>query len=86
VNSSNVLVTKLGEYSKNNSQYSIFLHELFALLNIGVITAFVIYLSKKILKPIFALTNATSALTKGNLDIYVKTTGNDELSRLSHSI
>ena len=85
VNSSNVLVTKLGEYSKNNSQYSIFLHELFALLNIGVITAFVIYLSKKILKPIFALTNATSALTKGNLDIYVKTTGNDELSRLSQS-
>src|SRR5215208_3349310 len=85
VNSSNVLVTKLGEYSKNSSQYSIFLHELFALLNIGVITAFVIYLSKKILKPIFALTNATSALTKGNLDIYVKTTGNDELSRLSQS-
>ena len=85
VNSSNVLVTKLGEYSKNNSQYSIFLHELFALLNIGVITAFVIYLSKKILKPIFALTNATSALTKGNLDVYVKTTGNDELSRLSRS-
>src|SRR5215204_4588216 len=82
---SKVLVTKLGEYSKNSSQYSIFLHELFALLNIGVITAFVIYLSKKILKPIFALTNATSALTKGNLDIYVKTTGNDELSRLSQS-
>ena len=85
VNSSNQLVTKLGEYSKNSSQHSIFLHELFALLNIGVITAFVIYLSKKILKPIFALTNATSALTKGNLDVYVKTTGNDELSRLSQS-
>jgi len=85
VNSSNVLVTKLGEYSKNSSQHSIFLHELFALLNIGVITAFVIYLSKKILKPIFALTTATSAVTKGNLDVYVKTKGNDELSRLSQS-
>jgi signal transduction histidine kinase len=85
VNSSDVLVTKLGEYGKNNSQYSIFLEILFAVLNIGVTTAFVIYLSKKILKPIFALTNATSALTKGNLDVYVKTTGNDELSRLSQS-
>jgi len=85
VNSSNILVTKLGEYSKNNSQHSIFLHVIFALLNIGVITAFVIYLSKKILKPIFALTTATSAVTKGNLDVYVKTKGNDELSRLSQS-
>jgi len=85
VNSSNVLVTKLGEHAKNSSQHSIFLHVLFALLNIGVISAFVIYLSKKILKPIFALTTATSALTKGNLDVYVKTKGNDELSRLSQS-
>src|SRR6187200_1234887 len=32
VNSSNILVTKLGEYSKNNSQHSIFLHVIFALL------------------------------------------------------
>jgi signal transduction histidine kinase len=61
------------------------LHVLFALLNIGVISAFVIYLSKKILKPIFALTTATSAITKGNLDVSVKTKGNDELSRLSQS-
>jgi signal transduction histidine kinase len=85
VNSSNVLVTKLGEHAKNSSQHSIFLHILFALLNIGVISAFVIYLSKKILKPIFALTTATSAITKGNLDVSVKTKGNDELSRLSQS-
>ena len=49
VNSSNVLVTKLGEHAKNSSQHSIFLHVLFALLNIGVISAFVIYLNKKIL-------------------------------------
>ena len=85
LNSSNVLVTKLGEHAKNSSQHSIFLHVLFALLNIGVISAFVIYLSKKILKPIFALTTATSAITKGNLDVSVKTKGNDELSRLSQS-
>jgi signal transduction histidine kinase len=85
VDSSNVLVTKLGIYSKNSSQHSIFLHELFALLNIAVISAFVIYLSRKILKPIFALTTATSAVTKGNLDVSVKSKGNDELSRLSES-
>jgi signal transduction histidine kinase len=85
VNSSNVLVTKLGEHAKNSSQHSIFMHVLFALLNIGVISAFVIYLSKKILKPISALTTATSAITKGNLDVSVKTKGNDELSRLSQS-
>ena len=85
VDSSNVLVTKLGIHSQNNSQHSIFLHELFALLNIAVISAFVIYLSRKILKPIFALTNATSAVTKGNLDVSVKSKGNDELSRLSES-
>lgn len=85
VNSSNILVTKLGEHAKNSSQHSIFLHVLFALLNIGVISAFVIYLSKKILKPIFALTTATSAITQGNLDVSVKTKGNDELSRLSQS-
>ncbi len=85
VNSSNVLVSKLGEHAKNSAQHSIFLHVLFALLNIGVISAFVIYLSKKILKPISALTTATSAITKGNLDVSVKTKGNDELSRLSQS-
>lgn len=85
VNSSNVLVTKLGEHAKNSSQHSIFMHVLFALLNIGVISVFVIYLSKKILKPIFALTTVTSAITKGNLDVSVKTKGNDELARLSQS-
>ena len=43
VNSSNVLVTKLGEYAKDSSQYSIFLQILFAVLNIGVTTAFILF-------------------------------------------
>jgi nitrate/nitrite-specific signal transduction histidine kinase len=60
VNSSNVLVTKLGEYAKDKSQYSIFLQILFAVLNIGVTTIFILYIIRKLLKPIFALTNATS--------------------------
>ena len=61
VNSSNVLVTKLGEYAKNSSQYSIFLQILFAILNIGVTTTFILYIIRKILKPIFDLTSATSS-------------------------
>src|SRR5215217_2781876 len=87
VNSSNVLVTKLGEYAKNSSQNSIFLQELFAVLNIGVTTAFILYIIRKILKPIFALTNATSQVTSGNLNVEVKgkVNGGDELSVLTES-
>ena len=86
VNSSNFLVTKLGEYAKDSSQYSIFLQILFAVLNIGVITAFILYIIRKLLKPIFALTNATSQIKRGNLNVVVKSKVNgDELSFLSES-
>ena len=86
VNSSNVLVTKLGEYVKNSSQNSIFLQILFAVLNIVVTTAFILYLVRKILKPIFALTTATSEVTSGNLNVAVKSKGHDdELSFLTES-
>ena len=86
VNSSNVLVTKLGEYAKDSSQYSIFLQILFAVLNIGVTTAFILYIIRKLLKPIFALTNATSQIKNGNLNVVVKSKVNgDELSFLSES-
>jgi signal transduction histidine kinase len=86
VNSSNVLVTKLGEYAKDSSQYSIFLQILFAVLNIGVTTAFILYIIRKLLKPIFALINATSQIKSGNLNVVVKSKVNgDELSFLSES-
>jgi len=86
VNSSNVLVTKLGEYTKNSSQNTIFLQILFAVLNIGVITAFILYIIRKILNPIFALTTATSEVKRGNLEVVVKSKVNgDELSFLSES-
>ena len=39
----------------------------------------------KILKPIFALTTATSEVRRGNLEVSVKSRGNDELSVLSES-
>ena len=86
VNSSTVLVAKLGEYDKNSSQYSMFLQSLFAVINIGVTTAFIFYIIKKILKPILALTSATSEVKSGNLNVAVKIKGNgDELSFLSES-
>ncbi|MDW3631981.1 MAG: HAMP domain-containing sensor histidine kinase, partial [Nitrososphaeraceae archaeon] len=86
VNSSNVLVTKLGEYTKNSSQNTIFLQILFAVLNIGVITAFILYIIRKILNPIFALTTATSEVKRGNLEVAVKSKVNgDELAFLSES-
>ena len=87
VDSSNVLVTKLGEYIKNSSQNSVFLQIFFALLNIGVTTAFILYIIKKILKPIFALTNATSEVKRGNLNVAITNKGNgvDELSILTES-
>ena len=85
VNSSNILVTKLGEYAKDSSQYSIFLEIFFAVLNIVVTTAFVLYILKKILKPILALTSATSEVKSGNLEVEVKSKGQDELSVLTES-
>ena len=85
VDSSNVLVTQLGEYARNTSQNLMFLQAIFAVLNIAV-AAVVLYLVMRILKPIFALTRATSEISRGNLDVSVKSRGNnDELSVLSDS-
>jgi nitrate/nitrite-specific signal transduction histidine kinase len=78
------LVTKLAEYAGNNSQNSMLLQRIFAVLNIAV-AAIVLYLVMKILKPIFALTTATSEVSRGNLEVSVKCRGNDELSVLSES-
>ncbi len=87
VNSSNVLVAKLGEYDRNFSQYTVFLQSLFAVINIVVIAGFIFYIIKKILIPIFVLTSATSEVKSGNLNVAVKIKGrnNDELSFLSES-
>jgi signal transduction histidine kinase len=85
VDSSNALVTQLGEYARNSSQKLMFLQTIFAVLNIAV-SAVVLYLVMRILKPIFALTTATSEISRGNLDVTVKSRGNnDELSVLSDS-
>lgn len=56
----------------------------FGILNI-VILLLVLYFVARILKPIPALTQATSEIEKGNLNISVKQKGNDELSVLGQS-
>jgi signal transduction histidine kinase len=84
LNSSNVLVTKLGEYARVSSQNSMMLQGIFAVLNIAV-AALVLYLVMRILKPVYALTAATSEISKGNLDVTVEGKGNDELSILGSS-
>jgi signal transduction histidine kinase len=85
VDSSNSLVTHLGEYAGNTSQNLMFLQAIFAVLNIAVAIV-VLYLVMRILKPIFALTTATSEISRGNLDVSVKNRGNnDELSVLTDS-
>ncbi|HET9806394.1 MAG TPA: HAMP domain-containing sensor histidine kinase, partial [Nitrososphaeraceae archaeon] len=86
VNSSNVLVTKLGEYAKDSSENSIFLQRLFAVLNIGVTSAFILYIIRKLLQPIFALTTATVEVKRGNLNVLIKNkVKGDELSFLIDS-
>jgi nitrate/nitrite-specific signal transduction histidine kinase len=84
VDSSNLLVTDLGEYARISSQYSMFLQGFLAVLNIAV-TLIVLYLVMRIIKPIFALTVATSKVTRGNLDVSVRSRGEDELSVLTDS-
>ena len=84
LNSSNALVTELGEYARLSSQNSMILQGIFAVLNIAV-AAVVLYLVLRILRPIFDLTSATSEVSRGNLDVSIKSRGNDELSILTNS-
>ena len=60
------------------------LQGIFAVLNIAV-AAVVLYLVLRILRPIFDLTSATFEVSRGNLDVSIKSRGNDELSILTKS-
>jgi signal transduction histidine kinase len=84
VESSDKLVTLLGQQTDKNSQNLILLEILFAILIIGILVL-ILYLVARMLSPIFALTEATSKVKKGNLDVSVKQKGNEELSVLSES-
>jgi signal transduction histidine kinase len=76
VNLSNILVTKLGEYVRSNSENLLFNQRIFIILDIAVITAFVLYLTRKILKPILSLTSAISQMKKETLNGFSQSNGN----------
>lgn len=82
--SSDALVTKLGRQADTDSQNLMLLQILFGILIIGILVL-VLYFVARILRPISALTQATSEIEKGNLGVSVKRKGNDELSVLSDS-
>jgi len=91
VNSSNILVTKLGEYVKTNSENLLFNQRVFIILDIVIIAAFVLYLTRKILKPILSLTSAIYEVNRGTLQVIAQSKGNnnnnnnDELSLIGNS-
>ena len=85
INSSDILVTQLGVDSAKNSQNVMLLEIFFGIMNIGVVLL-ILYFVKKVLKPISALTQATSEIKKGNLNVPIQEhKGNDELSLLGES-
>ena len=83
-NSSDSLVTQLGNDAAIDSRNLTLLEVFLAVINIGVILL-ILYFVIKILKPIGTLTHATSEVKKGNLDVLVQYKGNDELSLLGES-
>jgi signal transduction histidine kinase len=84
IESSDRLVTLLGQQTDKNTQNLMLLQILFAILIIGIMVL-ILYLVARMLRPIFALTQAISKVKKGNLDVSVKQKGCDELSILSKS-
>ncbi|HEX2408691.1 MAG TPA: histidine kinase dimerization/phospho-acceptor domain-containing protein, partial [Nitrososphaeraceae archaeon] len=88
VDSSNILVTKLGEYVRNNSENLLFYQRVFIILDIAVIAAFVLYLTRNILKPILSLTSSISEVNRGTLNKIAQSKHNnndDELSVIGNS-
>ena len=64
-----------------------FNQRVFIILDIAVIAAFVLYLTRKILKPILSLTSILPEVNRGTLNVISQNKGNnyDELSVLSNS-
>ena len=90
IDSSNLLVMKLSDYLKSNSEYSLFIQQIFTILIIVVTAAFAFYISNEILKPILSLTSTISEINGENLNVIIgRNKGNrnnkNELSLLSNS-
>jgi nitrate/nitrite-specific signal transduction histidine kinase len=81
---SDTLVLKLAQQSNQNFSEPIILRFIFVSLNIGILVL-ILYLIRRILKPISVLTDAMSIVKEGNLEISVNEKGKDELSVLTRS-
>ena len=84
IESSDRLVTLLGQQTDKNTQNLMLLQILFAILIIGILVL-ILYFVARILRPIVDLTQAVSKVKNGNLDVSIKQKGCDELSVLSQS-
>ncbi|HET8794546.1 MAG TPA: HAMP domain-containing sensor histidine kinase, partial [Nitrososphaeraceae archaeon] len=94
IDSSNLLVTKLSDYLKGNSEYSLFIQQIITILLIVVTIAFSFYISTKILKPIKSLTSTISNLNDKTMNVIISqikdntknnNNNSNELSILSNS-
>jgi signal transduction histidine kinase len=94
IDSSNLLVTKLSDYLKSNSEYSLSIQQINTILIVIVTIAFAFYISSKILRPIISLTSTTISEINGErLNVIIgQNKGNDnnnnnknELSVLNNS-
>lgn len=83
IRSSDSLVTKLGGQVDANSKLMV-LQVFFGALIIGILVL-ILYLVTRILRPIFRLTEATSKIKRGNLEIIAEQKGTDELAILTES-
>ena len=81
INSSDTLVTQLGQSEKKNMDDLVILQFVLGTVNVLLIL-FILFLVDRILKPVSLLTNATSEVKKGNLDVSVNYRGNDEFAYL----
>jgi signal transduction histidine kinase len=84
INSSDALVTQLGQQVKNNQDNLILLQIIFGVL-IVLLILFTLFLVRHLLKPISLLTNATSEIKKRNFNVSIGHKGKDELSALIES-
>ena len=84
------MVTKSNNYGKINSENLLFNQIIFIILYIAVIAAFVLYLTRKIPKPILSLTSTLSEVNRETLNIIGQNKGSnnndDELSVIGNSL
>jgi signal transduction histidine kinase len=92
IDSSNLLVTKLSDYLKSNSEYSLSIQQINTILIVIVTIAFAFYISSKILRPIISLTSTTISEINGErLNVIIgqnkgnNNNNNNEVSVLNNS-